>query len=226
MGQALPPTDAGQKVYSRAVLAVYDAWVLGISNHLLWRCPTRELRALYQRNVSACHLDIGVGTGYFLDKVRWPVERPRITLVDLNANSLASAARRIARFSPVCVAADALQPLPAMGAFQSAGLCYLLHCLPGSMSEKAAVFDHVGRVLAPGGRIFGATIVQGDAPRGPVAQKLMDAYNRRGIFSNTQDDLDSLKRALDTRFSEVRVRLMGAVALFEAKQRGALQPVR
>lgn len=220
MARSQTPADAGQTVYSPAVLAVYDAWVLGVSNHLLWRCPTRELRALYQRNVSAHHLDIGVGTGYYLDHVIWPIPRPRIALLDLNPNSLKAAAERIARYAPECICADASKPWPLEGQFGSAGLCYLLHCLPGAMAEKAIVFDHVARVLAPGGTIFGATIVQGDAPRSWLAQTLMDAYNRRGIFSNASDETGGLTRALEARFEDVRVRRVGCVTLFEARHPG------
>ena len=64
--------EAGHAVYSPAFLRIYDLFVHGLVNHLVWHCPTAALRALYDRNVKAHHLDIGVGTGYFLDKARWP----------------------------------------------------------------------------------------------------------------------------------------------------------
>jgi hypothetical protein len=112
-GMAKPAEiDAGQAVYSPMVLHTYDWFVLGLSNHLLWRCPTAELRRLYDRNVSPRHLDIGVGTGYFLDKAKWPVPNPAITLVDLNANSLRAASQRIRRYASQTVLANALEPLP------------------------------------------------------------------------------------------------------------------
>ena len=41
--------QAGAAVYSRTVLAVYDWFVLGFSNRVLWRCPTVEIAALYDR---------------------------------------------------------------------------------------------------------------------------------------------------------------------------------
>ncbi len=208
---------AGQAIYSPWTLAVYDLAVLGISNHLLWRCPTAELRALYDRNVGRRHLDIGVGTGYFLDRARWPVADPEITLVDLNAASLAAAAGRIARYQPRTVTANALEPLPVAGPFDSAGLCYLLHCVPGAIPEKAVIFDNVAAVMAPGGRVFGATIVQGDAPRGVIAQRLMNVYNHKRIFSNAGDRVEDLEAALKARFADVRLALRGVVATFEAR---------
>jgi SAM-dependent methyltransferase len=221
-GRSVPEVkdvEAGQAVYSPLVLAAYDWLVLGISNHLVWRCPTAELRRLYDRNVSARHLDLGVGTGYFLDKARWPSPAPSITLVDLNPNSLATAARRIRRYSPATVRANILEPLPAMEPFGSVGLSYLLHCLPGTIPEKAVVFDNIRALLAPGARVFGATIVQGEIPRSRTAQALMDLYNRKGIFSNAGDRVEDLDAALRACFDDVRIEMKGNVALFEARTR-------
>ena len=209
--------EAGQAVYSPLVLRLYDLLVLGLSNHFLWRCPTAEIVKLYDRNVSARHLDIGVGTGYYLDHARWPVRNPSVTLVDLNPNSLAAASRRIARFAPRPVRANCLEPLPLGEKFDSVSLSYLFHCLPGSIPEKAVVLDHLRLVLAPEARVFGATILQGDVPRSRPAQALMDFYNRKGVFSNASDKLDDLETALWYRFTDVRIEVRGAVALFEAR---------
>ena len=214
-----PLSRPGQAVYSPLVLKLYDFWVLGLSNTLVWRCPTRDLRALYDRNISGHHLDLGVGTGYFLHYAQFPVAQPIITLADLNAHSLAAAARRIRRYRPVTMVADALQPLPLPRTFHSASLNYLLHCLPGPMAHKCAVFDHVVRVVVPGGRIFGATIVQGAAPRNWAAQALMDLYNAKGIFSNRHDAIADLESELRSRFDAVVVSRQGCVALFEGRVR-------
>jgi hypothetical protein len=45
----------------------------------------------------------------------------------------------------------------------------------------------------------------------------MDTYNTRGIFSNRYDDLDGLKRALNQRFREVSVEVVGCAALFSGR---------
>ena len=213
---------AGQAAYTPLTLKVYDWFVLGFSNRFLWRCPTSELEALYDRNVSARHLDIGVGTGYFLDKTSWPTGKPEITLVDLNAHSLDAAAGRIARYAPDKLAANALEPLPLKTTFDSVGLCYLLHCVPGSIPEKAGIFDHVLPVMSDGASVFGATIVQGDAPRSGAAQALMNLYNRKGVFSNAADTFSDLKVELEKRFADVRLTRHGAVVVFEAHKQSIL----
>ena len=102
--------EAGQAIYSLAVLRTYDWIVLGLSDRFFWRCPTSELRRLYDRNVSDRHLDVGVGTGYFLDKAKWPIAKPSITLLGSNPNCLQFASKRIRRFAPQTVRGNSLAP--------------------------------------------------------------------------------------------------------------------
>ena len=68
-------TAPGQAVYRPWVLYAYDLYVLKLSCSLAWRCPASELLEQYNRLISGKHLDVGVGTGYFLDRCRFPVER-------------------------------------------------------------------------------------------------------------------------------------------------------
>jgi ubiquinone/menaquinone biosynthesis C-methylase UbiE len=206
---------AGQAIYSPWVLKIYDAYVLGFSNHAIWRCPTAELRGLYDRNVSAHHLDVGVGTGYFLDKARWPVAVPRLVLMDLNAHSLHRASQRLQRFHPVCLRANALEPSDFNESFDSLGLNYLFHCLPGSLADKAVVLDHLLPRVQDGGRVFGATLLQQGVQRRWADRRLMDIYNRKGIFSNTSDSLADLESTLSSRLRNVRITVRGVAALFE-----------
>ncbi|MBF4286215.1 methyltransferase type 12, partial [Vibrio anguillarum] len=57
-------TVAGQAVYSKKVLSIYDFWVLGVSNNYFWKCPTRFISEQFSMLVSSNHLDVGVGSGY------------------------------------------------------------------------------------------------------------------------------------------------------------------
>ena len=220
---AQPETEAGQAVYEPWVLRVYDFYVLGLSNSLLWRCPSRHLVAHYDRHVSGQHLDVGVGSGYFLDRCRFPTERPSVTLMDLNDNSLEFTARRIARYEPTIHRGDVLAPVELpKGHFHSVGINYLLHFLPGEpLGAKWSAFDHLGEVLADNGVLFGSTILHEDLPGGarpgPAQRALMDIYNRKGIFGNAHDGLTGLTEALEARFEQVEVDVRGVVALFAAR---------
>lgn len=211
--------EAGYSIYSPQSLKLYDSIVHGISNRWLWRCPTDKLIELHSRNVTNDHLDIGVGTGILLDRASWPSPDPKITLLDPNIHCLEAARARIARFSPEAVEADVFEPLPLETKFQSVSLCYLLHCLPGAMKDKApVVFENVSNVMEKGATIFGATLLQGDASRNFAAQALMNVYNKKGVFSNERDTFESLKAALGERFCSVSTERYGCAALFEAKR--------
>lgn len=209
---------AGQAVYTERVLAAYDFVVLGVSNRFLWKCPTRRLEELYARHITANHLDVGVGTGYFLDRCRFPSSSPRIGLMDINPTPLEFASRRLARFEPELYCRNVLEPI-AIDAdkFDSVGVNYLLHCVPGSIESKAVAFDHLKTLMNPDAVLFGSTLLQGGVQRSWFAKRLMDTYNRKGIFSNQHDDLEGLKRALSGRFREVSVEVVGCAALFSGR---------
>lgn len=210
--------EAGQAVYSRRVLSNYDWFVLGISNRFVWRCPSRRIAQLYARHVSSNHLDVGVGSGYFLDRCDFPAPAPRLALMDLNPNALAFCAHRLARYAPEVHRCNVLQPIAIdVEPFDSVALSYLLHCLPGALESKAVVFDHLQPLLRPGAVVFGATLLHDDASRGWLATRLMNLYNARGIFSNREDTLQRLELALTQRFSAVSVERVGCAALFSAR---------
>ena len=210
--------EAGQAVYTKRTLAVYDFVVLGVSNRFVWKCPTQRLEAHYDRHVTANHLDVGVGTGYFLDRCRFPSPTPRIALMDLNQDALEFASRRIARYEPKTYRRNVLEPISTDGErFDSIGINYLLHCIPGSIESKAVALDHLRALMEPNAVLFGATLLQGGVSRGWFAKRLMALYNKKGIFTNERDDLDGLTRALRQRLRDVSVEVVGCAALFAGR---------
>ncbi|MCJ2016161.1 class I SAM-dependent methyltransferase [Methylobacterium sp. E-065] len=212
-------TQAGQAIYNPRTLQIYDLVVLRLSNPLIWRCPTARILDLYDRHVGLAHCDVGVGTGWYLDRCRFPTPRPRVGLMDLNADSLAFAARRIERYRPETYRIDVLGTLATgIAPFDSIGMTYLLHCLPGDIAEKAKAFDTVRPCLRDDGVVFGATILAGGVPTTAAARALMRVYNRKGVFSNAADTLPELRAALDRRFRSADITVVGCVALFVARE--------
>jgi 2-polyprenyl-3-methyl-5-hydroxy-6-metoxy-1,4-benzoquinol methylase len=210
--------EAGQAVYTNRTLAVYDLVVLGISNRFIWKCPTRRLEEHYNQHISANHLDVGVGTGYFLDRCRFPSPQLRLALMDLNVDTLEFASKRIARYRPEKYRRNVLEPIALKaGKFDSVGINYLLHCLPGSIPSKAVAFDHLKALMNPNAVLFGSTLLSEGVTRNGLGKRLMDAYNKKGIFSNRNDHLDGLKEALNKRFRDVSVDVIGCAALFSGR---------
>ena len=212
-------SDAGAAVYSPLALKAYDLWVLGFSNRWAWQCSTRDvLLPFYRANVGPNHLEVGVGTGFYPANAGFGAGQ-RITLLDLNPNTLAAASRRLRPRAVEARVVDILKPLPPLERerFDSISLFYLLHCLPGDMAYKANAFASLKTWLKPEGVLFGATILGDAAEHNRVGRMLMKVYNRKGIFGNLADTLESLQAALEAHFAEVQVRQQGKVALFSAR---------
>lgn len=212
-------TSKGAAIYSPLVLKLYDAWVLGLSNSYAWRCPTRRvLLPFFEQHLGQRHLDVGVGTGYYLRHARWHATSD-VVLMDLSPQSLHAAGAALPHADVHLVQHDVMQPMPDVmeGGFNAISLFYLLHCLPGTFAEKSIVFAHLKPLLAPGGEIYGATILGDEAPHNALGRKLMDVYNRKGIFGNRHDTLLGLERALSEHFVVADMRVVGTVALFRAR---------
>ena len=212
---------AGAKIYTPVVLLwFYDAIVYGLNAPHFWKCPASEMLAHYNRHISNNHLDVGVGTGYMLHRCHFPSSAPRLYLFDLNPNSLAATARRLARYQPRTLQGSVLAPLPYDGeSFASIGLNFLIHCVPGSIAQKAVMFDHLAVHLQPGGVIFGSTILGEGEEFSRAGRRVFDKFNRDGVFHNTRDNEADLRRALEDRFADVLVRRVGHVAIFSARKR-------
>jgi hypothetical protein len=92
----------------------------------------------------------------------------------------------------------------------------MLHCIPCTIESKTVVFEYLKTLMNPRAVIFGSTLLQGDIPRRWLAQRLMNVYNSKGIFSNQHDTLEGLTRALDRRFRHASIEVVGCAALFSA----------
>ena len=215
---AVEKQNWGQAAFTKPGLALYDFLVLHLNCRLAWRCPNELILAAYRQHVTANHLDVGVGTGYFLDHAVFPVAQPRVGLLDLNANCLKRAAQRIARYRPELYQANLLAPV-AINAprFDSVGMNYVLHCLPGALPEKGVAIGHLKALLNPGGILFGATVLHGGVTRNALAVALMGLFNQRRTLCNRSDDLQGLESSLKQHLQEVRIEVVGCVALFSGR---------
>ncbi|KAI9060741.1 S-adenosyl-L-methionine dependent methyltransferase [Trametes sanguinea] len=220
--------DPSAKFYTDFFLWLYDFVVLLISNTFAWHCPTSSvLLPFYQQHLGEnTHLEIGVGTGYYpaasvarLRKVQL------VTLLDLNPNTLAYSRRRLIKAGYngeiQTVERSVFEPLPETmhGNFDSAALLYVFHCLPGSFPRKATdVFANIVPALAPGGIVYGTTVLGKGVPHNWLGRQLMAFYNSKGVFGNTQDTEDGLRTALAETFEEWDLRVVGTIAMFTARK--------
>jgi SAM-dependent methyltransferase len=209
------PSYKGQSGYTPFLLAIYDPFVIGFMARVVWRCPIPPVVERYRRHLGGRHLDVGPGTGYFIEKAA-PPDGTEVTLLDPNPNVLTRSWRRLATMHPVTVEADVMKPLPVDGPFDSAALSFVLHCLRGPMSHKASAIRNIADVLASDGVLFGATVLGIRERHTPQARAVLRAFNREGSFDNLGDTVEGLRRILEESFRTVEIDLLGSTAHFTA----------
>jgi SAM-dependent methyltransferase len=209
------PAYEGQREYTPLFLRIYDPLILGFFTPVVWRCPTTRLVEGYRRHLGYRHLDVGPGTGYFLERAGMPDGSP-VTLLDPNVHVLDHASRRLRRLDVTTVEADVCKQLPVDGPFDSAALNGVLHCLPGPLSRKAVAVANVAAVLAPTGVLFGASILGLSGRHTWLSRSILKANNRRGTFDNLGDTEESLGEILAASFERVELETVGSMAIFAA----------
>jgi SAM-dependent methyltransferase len=210
------PNYKGYRGYNRFLLTIYDPWVLGFMSRAVWRVPIPPGIEHYRRNLGPRHLDVGPGTGYFLEKAD-PPAGTEITLLDPNPNVLARCSRRLAAMDPTTIQASVMEPLPVDGTFDSAALSFVLHCLRGPMENKARAIRNIAAVLEPDGVLFGGTVLGLAEHHTPQARLFLRGANKAGDFDNLGDTVEGLRRILEESFRDVEIEVVGSAAFFTAR---------
>lgn len=206
---------ASNNTMPRTLIPIYDYSVLWFSNTFVWRCPTSNLLNWYNTHITSKHLDVGPGSGYFLEHCIFPVERPTVTLLDLNITNLTRAANRIADYNPQIYVADIRQSVPLTHPVDSVALNYVLHVVPGALKEKGnRIFTHIREALSTNGIVFGSTILGREVSHNWLARRFLSFYNDKGIFYNRDDTPVDLEQSLRSHFQSYSIRIVGSVALF------------
>jgi SAM-dependent methyltransferase len=209
------PSYKGQAGYNAAMLAIYDVWVLKFMTKAVWKVPVSQGIDRYRQHIGHRHLDVGPGTGFFIEKADPPPDT-WITLLDPNPTVLRHAAKRLADRHPVTVEADVMKPLPVEGPFDSAALSFVLHCLRGPDENKAVAVRNIADVLGPWGILFGGTVLGLQADHTKSARAFLRAANKQGGFDNLNDTPEGLRRILEKSFDAVDVDVVGSAAFFTA----------
>lgn len=205
------------KAYTRLGLHVYDPLIVNLVAPRVWGCSPDVLLDHYREHVTSNHADIGVGTGYFLDRCGFD-SAPRLALIDLQPNCLKYTARRLSRYQPHTYVRDVLAPMEpiAGGPFDSIALGGIIHCLAGHLPQKCKVFDTIAPLARPGTKIFGYTLVYDGVPLNASRRVVHPLLNCLRVIDNHNDRLSDLRRELRARFIDTNVDLVGCMALFSA----------
>jgi len=201
-------------VFNQRMLAYYDR-LLEFTCNRIWHCPIQRTLELYSQHLSSNHLEVGVGTGYFLEYSDLPGSQPRLALLDLSPYCLNRTAARLSRYAPEVYRADALAPIElSVRRFDSIAMNYVLHCMAGAFPEKGIAFANLKPLLNASGVLFGSTVLRHGVRCDLGARAFMRLYNARKVFCNLEDSLSGLRQALEKTFSNVRIEVIGCVAQF------------
>jgi ubiquinone/menaquinone biosynthesis C-methylase UbiE len=211
--------EAGASVYSPTILKVYDLCVNGLSHRFVWQCPTKTvLLPFYKEHLGLKHLDVGVGTGFFIARAGLTSSH-QIGLLDLNENCLRAAAAQVKLAKVRTFRRDLMQPRsePADTGYDSISMFHVLHCLPGTMDDKETAIANLKRYLSKTGVLYGVTILGDEVRHNLIGRRLLKIYNGKGVMHNMADTLDGLQRMLRRQFEDVQIRRHNKVALFVAR---------
>ena len=208
-------TYDGQKTYTKKSLFFYNFRVLFFNNTFVWRCSTKNLLDQFRRYTSCNHLDIGVGTGFYLEKVKDKLVD--VDLMDLNNNCLNQVSYVLKDKTPNAYKIDILKDIEEKfyDKYDSVSFNYLIHCLPDN-NNKDLVFKNVSRMLKPNGVAFGATVV--NDYKNKLAVKVSKKYNRIGKFDNEKDTYSKINEYLKSYFKDYKITQIGSVCLFSMKR--------
>ena len=80
------------------------------------------------------------------------------------------------------------------------------------------MFAQLSRGLAPGGVLYGSTVLGRNAEHNIWGRILVRLHNDLGSFGNVDDSFENLEKALRGEFEEVEIEQVGVVALFVARK--------
>lgn len=169
---------------------------------------------------------MNAGTGYYLACHEKYDPQSTVTLVDIEPTPLSSTTKRLRNIHPHLrveshqhdiLSADPL-PLIDGSSYDSISLMYLLHTLPVSPIEKAAVFSKIKSAVTPSGVVYGATILGRGSWHSSAGRILLRVLNWEKRLSNYDDNVEVYVNALKENFGSVNVDVVGSIFIFEARE--------
>jgi hypothetical protein len=140
--------------------------------------------------------------------------------MDLSRECLEKTKRKVARYAPDIYLQNLLEPIQyKIDTFDSIGINYVMHCVPGSFKEKGVAFAHLQPLLNENGVLFGTTVLFEGVQKNLLAKPFMWLMNALGVFNNRSDNAQDLRECLETRFQVIEFEIVGVTAIFAVRNR-------
>lgn len=211
--------NRSQQYFNKVSLFFYDFILYGVISKYAWGSSIQRLDSHYKKYVRSNHLEVGVGTGFLLNRVVFDSTKPRLVLMDLSPECLAKTELKVSRYTPETYIQNLLAPVQhKMAKFDSIGINYVMHCVPGSFKEKGIAFSHLQPLLTENGVLFGTTVLSEGVHKNLLAKPFMWLMNYLGVFNNRKDNARDLKDFLEKNFQVIAFEVVGVTAFFAAKK--------
>jgi hypothetical protein len=139
--------------------------------------------------------------------------------MDLSRECLEKTKRKVARYAPETYIQNLLAPMHhKIDQFDSIGINYVMHCVPGNFKEKGVAFTHLQPLLSENGVLFGTTVLSDNIHKNVLAKPFMWLMNSLGVFNNRSDNARDLKECLETNFQVIEFDVVGVTAFFAVKK--------
>jgi ubiquinone/menaquinone biosynthesis C-methylase UbiE len=96
--------------YSKLIFSVYDRFLLNYALPLIWKVKKSDVQLFYQNHISSDHLDIGAGTGYFIQNCEHLPANFKLSVMDINPICLKICEIQLQKFNPILQEQDGLTP--------------------------------------------------------------------------------------------------------------------
>ena len=181
---------------------------------VVWRCPTTRLVEGYRQHVRPLHLDVGPGTGYFLERAGLPDGSP-VTLLDPNTNVLDHA--------PGGCSAWTSRPSRPTSASRCPSRTVRLRRAqrrdplpPRTAHPQGRGVANVAAVLAPDGRPLRCIDPRDLRATHPVGAEPARRQQPAGRLRQPRRHRGGASRVLEASFERVELETVGSFAIFAA----------
>ncbi|NOT97652.1 MAG: methyltransferase type 12 [Sideroxydans sp.] len=210
--------NRSQQYFNKLSLFFYDFILYGLISKYAWGSSLQRLDSHYKKYIRSNHLEVGVGTGFLLNRVTFDSDKPRLALMDLSGACLERTKLKVSRYAPEIYIQNLLEPMKnRMAQFDSISINYVMHCIPGSFNEKGIAFKYLKPLLSKNGVLFGTTVLSEGVRKNMLAQPFMWLLNILGIFNNRKDNASDLQYYLGENFQLIEFEVIGVTAFFAVK---------
>jgi phospholipid N-methyltransferase len=193
-------------------LKFYDFAVNDINCNYVWRCNKKYIIQNYKKNIGKNHLEIGPGTGYFLNN-NYPINN--LYLMDINNETLNFTKENLQnKYNNISkINHNIFEDKFKLNNLDSVGLNYVLHCVPGKLEIK---IDKLINNLSSNQEIkyFGATVVNNKYLQTNLSRVELYYLNKYKIFNNKNDNFYNLISYFKINKIDYEYKIIGNVLIF------------